>query len=58
MVPGFCGGVTGVKEAGSVEITCAPSPMLRPITVSVKGRPISAPRGCSSVITGDAASAA
>ena len=48
MVPGAGGASTSVNVAGRVEITRAPSPMLRPIAVSRKGRPISAPRGFNS----------
>ena len=55
MMPGCGAGSTRVKEAGSVVVTRAPSPRLRPTAVRVKGRPISAPRGFNSVITGAAA---
>src|SRR5947199_8130182 len=58
MAPGAGDGSTRVNDAGRVEITRAPSPRLRPTAVKVKGRPISAPRGFNSVITGPAAIAA
>ena len=41
-----------MNDAGSVERIFAPSPRFRPVSVSVKGFPCCAPRGCRSVITG------
>src|SRR6266566_1321837 len=45
-------GVSSVKEAGIVERIVAPSPRFLPASVSLKGLPFCAPRGCKSVITG------
>ena len=45
-----------MNEAGIVERIFAPSPRFLPVTVSVKGLPFCAPRGCKSVITGCAES--
>jgi hypothetical protein len=58
IVPGVADAITGVNVAGIVVVIRAPSPIFRPIAVSVNARPISAPRGFNSVITGAAANTA